>query len=310
MVLIPLLLVCFGLAIVVASADEAIKRLLNLARIFQLSEFVTSFVIAGVIAILPELAIGAMAAANGNSPLGLGLVMGSNIADLTLVIGIIALVAGKLSLNSGTKKHMRTSLLSIIVPVILFMDGELSQFDGAVCILVFLAYMAFIILTRHGFNYSFNSRGKKKLAVEVAVLLASMAVLFFGSSLITDNSQVISESIGLPIFIIGVLVAIGTCIPELSFALRASRNKKSEIGLGNILGNVLADSLLTIGIIAIIHPIKPSVPLAGFSTAIFMALSAVFVYGLSRKGELDREDAMLLLVLYAIFITLQSMMAL
>lgn len=78
------------------------------------------------------------------------------------------------------------------------------------------------------------------------------------------------------------------------------------LGLGNILGNVLADSLLTIGIIALIQPIKPDLALPPLSTGILMVVSAVIVYVLSRDGVLDRRDGVILVMVYALFIAIQS----
>ncbi|HLC00261.1 MAG TPA: hypothetical protein VJL33_02980, partial [Candidatus Bathyarchaeia archaeon] len=111
---------------------------------------------------------------------------------------------------------------------------------------------------------------------------------------------------GLPLFLVGAVVAVGTCLPELAFALRACNKKHCGLGLGNILGNVLADSMLTIGIIALIQPIKPRFLVSPFSTGVFVAISMLLVYALSRDGVLDRKDGALLVIVYAIFIVMQS----
>jgi cation:H+ antiporter len=86
------------------------------------------------------------------------------------------------------------------------------------------------------------------------------------------------------------------------FAIRSCSKMHCGLGLGNILGNVLADSLLTIGIIALIQPIKPDFPLAPLFTGLFMAFSSLVVFVLSRDGSLGRRDSVLLLAMYAVFI--------
>ena len=90
------LFLCAGIAIMVYGADEAINRVSNLSRFFRLSVFVASVVIAGTAAVLPELSIGVISAVDGTSSFGLGVVLGSNVADPTLVVGVVVLVAGKL----------------------------------------------------------------------------------------------------------------------------------------------------------------------------------------------------------------------
>jgi cation:H+ antiporter len=95
----------------------------------------------------------------------------------------------------------------------------------------------------------------------------------------------------------------------MAFAVRSCNKMHCGLGLGNILGNVLADSLLTIGLIALIQPIQPRIFLSPFSTGILMVVSAVIVYLLSRDGVLDRRDGLLLVAVYAVFIAIQSMLA-
>ena len=305
MVLIPILLVCAGLAIIVFSADEAIKRVLNLARYFRLSEFITSFVIAGVVAVLPELTIGVVAALEETSSLGFGVILGSNVADLTLVIGVAVLFAGKLKLESDTVRQIRNSFLAVILPFFLFLDGDISRMDGVILLLAFAVY--FFVLLRSGrYGRSItDGKGKKRFTFEVILLVASLAVLLFGGNLVAHNSQELSLQLGLPLFLVGAIVAVGTCFPEMPFAIRASRRKHGELGLGNILGCVLADSLFTIGVVALIQPIKPLYPIFPLSTAVFLVFSAIILYGLSKDGVLDRRDGAILVTAYGVFLAMQ-----
>ncbi len=305
MLLFSVLLLIVGLAIVVLSADEAIKRLLNLAGLLRLSEFTVSFVLAGVLAILPELSIGILAALGGSSSLGYGVILGANVADLTLVIGIAVLFGGHVDLEPAMLKSIRLSSLAVLLPVILFYDGEISRFDGAILIVVFLIYVTYMLRSKHDGGVAPAKRSKRRVTFEAAILTGSILLLFVGGSLITDNSQGISMEIGLPLFVVGLIVAVGTCLPEMAFSIRACSKKYCHVGLGNILGNVLADSLLTIGVIALMQPIKPAVMLPPLSTGIFMAVSALAMFLLSRDGTLKRKDGALLLVLFGLFVLIQ-----
>jgi cation:H+ antiporter len=309
MVLVSLLLISVGLAIVALSADEAIKRLLNLARFLRLSEFVVSFVLAGIIAILPELSIGALAAVEGNSSFGFGIILGANVADLTLVIGVVVLVAGKFQLDASVIKNVRLSLLAVILPVLLFVDGEISRIDGVILLLAFMLYLFTLLRTKRDGPVFTGRRPKLRFAIETLIFVVSLVFLFFGGTLITDNSQALSIAVGLPLFAVGVVVAVGTCLPEMAFAIRSCNKKHCGLGFGNILGNVLADSMLTIGIIALIQPIKPEFVVTPMLSGVIMAISALAVYMLSRDGILGRKDGVLLLLIYVFFIILQSVLA-
>jgi cation:H+ antiporter len=263
-------------------------------------------VIAGIIAVLPEMTIGVLAAAEGTSSLGFGLILGSNVADLTLVIGVVVLVAGKLTLDSSVIKNVRLSLLAVVLPVLLFVDGDISRVDGIILLLAFMLYWFNLLRTKRDGPAVTGKRQKLRFVFEFLVLAVSLAILFAGATLINDSSQELSLSLGLPLFLVGAVVAVGTCLPETVFALRASKKQHGDLGLGNILGNVLADSMLTIGIIALIQPIKPNFLLSPFSTGAIMVVSAVLLYGLSRDGVLDRKDGALLVTVYIIFLVVQS----
>ncbi len=300
------LFLCAGLAIVVYGADEAIKRLLNLSKYFRLSVFVTGVVIAGTIAVLPEMSIGVIAALEGTAGFGLGLILGSNVADLTLVLGIVVLFAGKLNINSTMLKEMRIAFIAVIIPVVLLWDGTISSQDGLILLLAFLVYVVWLLITgRDKKEIGHSHRGIIRFGVEIALFVIGITVLFIGSDLVLEMVQELNVSLGLPLFFIGTIVAIGTCLPELAFAIRAAESKNGELGFGNIFGNVLADSMLTIGVIALIQPIEPAIPIFPISTALYIILSVVAVYLLSRDGILNRKDGIMLILMYVLFLIVQ-----
>jgi cation:H+ antiporter len=299
------LLLIVGLIIVILTADVATKRLLNLSRYFRLSEFITSFIIAGIVAVLPELSIGIIAALEGSSSLGFGVILGANVADLTLVLGLVLVFSKRLTLDSSTIKHVRISILALVLPVLLFVDGEISRIDGAILVGVFVVYIVFMLKTKTPEDSAKMRSGRRKFAIDTVILIAALVLLFVGGNIITGSSQDLSIQLGLPLFVIGLVVAIGTCLPELAFALRAAKTKHAELGLGNIFGNVLADSMLTIGIIALIQPIKPAQPIIALSTGVFMVFSGALVALLSRKRELTRLHGVVLTLCFLGFIALQ-----
>ena len=309
MILLAVVLLCVGLTLVILSADEAIKRLLNLARFLRLSEFVISFVLAGVIAILPELSIGVLAAAEGSSSLGFGVILGANVADLTLVIAVVVFSSGKFHLDKDIMKNIRLSFLAVILPVLLFIDGEISRLDGFVLVVAFIVYVFFLLRTRHDGASFTGRRQKKQFTIETLILFVSLVLLFVGGTFITNSSQEISLALGLPLFVVGLVIAIGTCLPEMAFAIRSCNKMHCGLGLGNILGNVLADSLLTIGIVAIVQPIKPVLIWPPLIAGLFMVFSTLVVFILSRDGVLDRRDGVVLILIYSLFIALQSAVA-
>jgi len=307
MILLAVVLIGAGLAFVILGADEAIKRMLNIARFLRLSEFVISFVLAGLIAILPELSIGVLAAVEGSSSLGLGVILGANVADLTLVIGVVVLLTGSVHLDAAIIKNMRLSFLAVTLPVLLFFDGEISRIDGVILVAAFMLYVFNLLRTKHDGAAFTGKRTRKQFTIESVILVASLGLLLAGGNLITESSRTLSLALGLPLFIVGLVVAVGTCLPEMAFAIRSCNKLHCGLGLGNILGNVLADSMLTIGIIALISPVRPALILPPLLTGVFMMVSALIVIVLSRNGVLEKRDGFLLILIYVVFIAVQSM---
>jgi len=306
-----LLVLCAGIAIVVYGADEAIKRLLSLSRFFRLSAFVTGVVIAGTLAVLPELSIGVLAALGGSSSFGLGIIFGANVADLTIVLGVVVLIAGNQKMKPIMLRNLKISFIAVLLPVLLLLDGELSSIDGVILVIGFIVYVLWLLLTgRKERQVPIRQRWPKqviRLGITIFMLIIGITVLFIGSQLVTDSSQQLSSLLGFPIFLIGIIVAVGTCLPEMAFAIRASESTDTDIGIGNILGNVLADSMLVIGVIALIQPIKVPSLASPLSAGLFVVASIIFVFWRSKDGELGKRDATLLIGVYAVFIALQYM---
>lgn len=297
-----------GIAIVVYGADEAIKRLLNLSKFFRLSAFIVGVVIAGTLAVLPELSIGILSAIEGSSTFGLGLIFGANVADLTLVIGVVVLVAGTQKMTPDMLKNLKISFLAVLLPVFLLLDGEISRIDGVILLVAFVVYVLWLLITGRGQTEVAErmrlSKRVVRLGITVFLLVIGITVLFIGSELVTQSAQELSSVLGLPLFLIGLIVAIGTCLPEMVFAIRASE-KEGSIGIGNILGNVLADSMLTLGLIAVIFPIRIPNLASPLTAGVFVAVSAIFVYFRARDGEINKKDGLLLIGVYGLFVLVQ-----
>jgi cation:H+ antiporter len=297
-----------GIAIVVYGADEAIKRLLNLSKFFRLSAFITGVVIAGTLAVLPELSIGILSAIEGSSTFGLGLIFGANVADLTLVIGVVVLVAGNQKMTPDMLKNLKISFVAVLLPVFLLLDGEISRIDGVVLLVAFVVYVLWLLISGRGQREVAErmrlSKRVVRLGITVFLLVIGITVLFIGSELVTQSAQELSSVLGLPLFLIGLIVAIGTCLPEMVFAIRASE-KEGSIGIGNILGNVLADSMLTLGLIAVIFPIRIPNLASPLTAGVFVAVSAIFVYFRARDGDINKKDGFLLIGLYGLFVLIQ-----
>ncbi|HZX19937.1 MAG TPA: sodium:calcium antiporter [archaeon] len=299
----PLLIILVGMVVLLKSSEFTVVRVLRLAKHFDMPEYVTSFIAVGVIAILPELSIGINSALSGESNFGLGIVFGSNVADLTLIIGLVALLAPKITLHSEVIKKIWLLIGVVFLPIILLLDGEISRIDGIILLAGFFVYVFSITRTEHVHHFEDK---KDPLFLDAIVLLFALAIMFVSGHFITEAAHDLSVGLALPIFFVGVILAIGTCMPELMFALQAAKRKHSELGFGDILGNVFADCTLTIGIIALIAPIKVenSVLVLSSGTSMIIALFILSLMFLHKKS-IGKKHGLVLIALYIIFLIVQ-----
>jgi cation:H+ antiporter len=300
--LVSLGVILIGFLVMSESAREAVVRLVRVSRHFGVSEFSISFLGVGLVSILPELLIGLNSAADGASSFGLGIVFGSNVADLSLVVGIVALVSGSLSLSRRTLSHLKYVVGLVALPVILLLDGSLSRTDGLLLIGVFVLY-ALLMLWSHKpervRKHVYHSDWKRDAVVVVFLVL----VMVLAGEMITTMAEQISAALVLPLVLVGAMLAVGTCLPELLFSLRATQSNHVEMGVGDVLGNVVADALLAVGLIAVFSPIHPQYPLQSLALGAWMLLELLLVCGLFwLAGRISRTWGLVLVLLYVAFL--------
>lgn len=303
MIWIQVGILVLGFVVLMKSAQSAIKRVIRLSHYARLSEFFISFLIIGIISTLPELSIGINSALLGQSSLGLGIVFGSNIADLTLVMGIVALFSNGIRLQRKVLNESRNVFFLLVAPLLLMVDGTLSRIDGVLLIVLFAWYVYTVYASNLHEAPANKSQASEKPLLDLMVLVGSIILLFFSGNWISNAAESISLTWGLPILFIGILVALGTCLPELMVALQAAQTGHSELGFGDIMGNVCADSTLILGAISIVQPIEPNVPLLAIASGGFIVLALVILLWLFYvKKELTQKEGVYLILLYLVFL--------
>ncbi|MCL6088680.1 MAG: hypothetical protein M1530_00765, partial [Candidatus Marsarchaeota archaeon] len=294
-----------GFGLLVKSADEAILRLVRISHRLGVSQFAVSFIFVGIVAALPELSIALNSALQGTPSLGLGVIFSSNSADLSLVIGMVALVAGGIKMGKPLRNEALWLPLAAALPPVLLLDGELSRLDGVLLLGAFAAYL-WHLRAQKGIKLKHHSSiSRASLGIELGWAMFYLAVLMGAGWLITEAAQNLGLMFSAPLLFIGALLAIGTCLPELTFAIKASNHHHSELGLGNILGNVITDCLGGLGLLAVIHPVKPDYPALALLDGFFVVLVMAFLMVALRKGGISRMEGAGLIVLYLVFLAVQ-----
>lgn len=298
--LILFLVLALSILLVFKSADYATKYSTKVARGLLLPQYVIGFFVVAVIGILPEGLFSVSAAMRGLPSLGLGTIFGSNIADLTLIISIVILFSGReLRADKSLLKTAWIYFATMASPILFGLDGRYSRAEGVALIVIGLLFSIFVLK---------NSRAVKEAPREgfsirdIALLVLSMIALLIGAYSTVEFSVDFAESLRLSPIIIGMfVVALGTTLPELFFSLRAAKHRHDNLALGDILGTVMVDATVVIGLIAAISPFSFDQRMV-YVAGIVMLISLVLLFSLMKSGRIiSKKEALILLLFYLIF---------
>jgi len=289
------------------SAALLIKTLQKISTYLRLSQFVVGFIIMAVATSLPELLVGVTSALAGEPTLALGTVLGSNIANLTLVIGLAAVSARGIRIEPRTSdRDIFYMTISACAPIILLWDGVLSRTEGVALLLFFAIYM--YRLMTEGEQYTKKYKHNHHNAVTVAKLLARFAVgatfLIGSAHILVQNSIALASDFNLPLVLVGLfVVAIGTSLPELAFSIPALIKRQSGMVFGNILGSVATNATLILGVTAVIRPIQITHHSLFIVSSFFLtAVLAIFILFIRSHRKLSWMEGLGLVFIYILFI--------
>ncbi len=309
-----ILILIAGLVLVVLGAEWLVDGSSSIARKAGLSEFVIGLTIVGIGTSMPELVVSLTGALKGNSDIAIGNVVGSNIFNVLLILGLTSLIRPV----NMTKPNLRQDIpLNAVVSFLLIIMGmhsalfgigsenTLSRIDGIVFLGLFVAYMIFSF--KKGKENADEAREEDNRPVWLAVLMVTggLAALIFGGDSFVDSATSIAKSLGVSDkFIAITILAFGTSLPELVTCVVAAIKKKGQLALGNILGSNISNILLILGTSAAAYRKLPGGPGGlSFIGMTYMDLgmliiSSLLIWGAAYTGKgrrIDRADGVIYL---------------
>lgn len=302
-----ILLVISGI-LMAKAAEIIVNSLIMIARFLKMSEFAVSFILMATATSLPELFVGINAALDGNSVLALGNIIGSNIVDLTLVVGITVLLVQNIRVRSAiAKKDSAYMFLLSTFPFIFLLDGSLSRLEGITLVCFYLLYISRLLKMKNEFSKYPNHVSAKKAFYSLLHFLIGMILLIGISKILIFAAEKLAINLGIPLPLIGlVLVAIGTSLPELIFETKAVKKSHSEMVLGDLMGSVITNATLVLGITAIINPIEIQVKSIFYSSIIFLFfVLLLFNIFIRTERKLETIEAIILIFVYIGFIIVE-----
>lgn len=304
--IIDILLLIAGLLMVVFGADFLVDGASAVARRLGVSEFVIGLTIVGFGTSCPELVVSATGALAGNSDVSIGNVVGSNVFNSMLILGLTAVIAPIDITKNNKSRDIPITIAATLLLILLGMKNTLfgigedgiSRIEGIVFLLLFAVYIYSCFKFDDG--TSVEEAGQKQMSVFKAVLAiaAGLAGLIFGGDFFVDSATSIARRIGVSDkFIAITLLAGGTSLPELATCVVAAAKKKGQLALGNILGSNVFNILLILGTATVIHPLSfGSMNMVDMGALLLSALLILTSCYTGKKDMLDRFDGTLLLI--------------
>ena len=307
------ILLLAGLALVVFGADWLVDGASSVARRAGLSEFVIGLTIVGMGTSAPEMVVSLVGALEGNGDITVGNVVGSNVFNTLLILGITAIILPIGITRSNRKRDIPVNLVVTLLLVLLGLEytifgigtDGLSRFDGAILLTLFVVYMW--VSFRSGKDQEQSQEGQKtqKLWISVLMILGGLAALVIGGNLFVNNATGIASRLGISDkFIAVTILAGGTSLPELATCIAAAVKKKGQLALGNIIGSNIFNILLILGTSSVIAPVSfRNINMVDMAVLLVSALALVTCLFVGKRNKLDRLGGTLFLLIWAAYMT-------
>jgi cation:H+ antiporter len=304
-----LLIFIAAIMVLITSGSIMVKSLSKIAAFLRLSEYVIGFIILAFATSLPELFVGISSAINKTPSIVLGTVIGANIANLTYIIGIPVLLARGIKIQS--KKTKKDSLWMIglaTLPLILMLIGSsISRIDGVILLFAFSLYVYKLLKESREFSKEIENRiGRKEIVIAVSLFIFSLVLLYFSSDIVVKYAQILAVEFSIPAIFIGLfMISIGTSLPELVSGITAVLNGHNEMGVGNVMGSVIANSTIVLGVSALIFPITAAFLLFIVSISFMLVVAIIFTTFVEKGNKLSWMEGVSLLLLYIFFLIVE-----
>ena len=311
-ILLQVLLLVGGFVILIKGADWLVDGASSVASNFKISKQLVGLTIVAFGTGAPELAVSITSMIDGNTDMLLGNVMGSNIINIMLLIGVAALIS-PIKINRNTiSKELPLLLLTTVGLVFLFLDTTISganenwitRSDGLICVLFFAIFLYYIIqmTKKNKKDKKVVEKPKWKLGISFLFVLLGLVGVVGGSELVVNSASTIASTIGISDRIIALtVVAFGTSLPELVTTITAARRHENELLVGNIIGSNIFNICIVLGLpVAIFGGIRPES--FDMLDVIMMVVSAALLWLVARRGSpISKKEGALMLIIFAIY---------
>ncbi len=309
MILLSLLLLIGSLFMIAIVSDKIIGYTLILSKVFGLSDMAAGFILLSVTTSLPELSVSILSSTSGEGGLSVGNVLGSNIANLTIIIGLaVFLSKTEIFIKGESQKELIQFLfLSSVIPLFIVQRGSLGPVLGFVLLILFVYFSFTISKTPKESQITEQPNDPtEKPWIAGFKFVCCLVIIIVLSRLVVDSSLEIADFINLPSSIIGAtIIGVGTSLPELATTIQTLKKKYYEMALGNLLGSCITNITLVLGISSLVSFSEVNI-LAVESIMFYVLISSLTVwYMITSNKSINKKGAIFLCAIYVAFVLQQ-----
>ena len=299
-----------GFALLFFGGDWLVNGGVALARRFRISPLVIGMTIVAFGTSAPELLVSMTSSIKGSAGIAMGNVIGSNIANIGLILGLTAILCPIPTENRKVSANGLVMILASLLALVLSLNNGLSRIEG---LILFAGIILFTVIsirlgrTKQNTTQPDAEPQGKEMSVLVALLLVALscAMLAFGADFMVDGATSIAQALGVSDKVIGLtIVALGTSLPELAASVAAALKKEMDISIGNIIGSNIFNLMCVLGVSASIRPIPFDYMQYRMDFVIMMAFSAgliILIQPWKAQGRLGRISGIIMFAAYAIY---------
>jgi cation:H+ antiporter len=306
---VPIVLIVIGFVLLIGGSELLVRGASALALRLGLTPLVVGLTVVAVGTSSPELAVSIKASLGGSGGVAVGNIVGSNICNIGLILGVAALIF-PLSVERKVIRREIPILLAASALFLLFASNKtLTRIEGIISITAVIGYMVFLVIESRR-----SSRSEKELSAAAVpasrlplwscllFIAAGLAALIFGSRFVVEGAVVIAGRAGMPEAVIGLtIVAIGTSLPELATSAVAAAKREADIAVGNVIGSNLFNLLLIGGTAATLRPVETA-QLHPVDFGVMLVLSIILLPFLRTGFKLSRLEGAVLAAGYLVYI--------
>ena len=300
-----------GMALLYYGGDFLVSGSVRFARYLKVSSFVIGATVLAFGTSAPELAASILAALDDAPELAMGNVIGSNIANIGLVLGLVCLIAPITIASSRFKREYPPFLLSALLILFLAWDLKIDDLEG----IIMVGLLAIYIWRSFNYKEDLNTEPEEEVrffsdkgpTFQVLLILIGLIGLVSGAKFLVSGGVSIARTLGIGEWFIGItVVAIGTSLPEIVSSIMAARRGHGEMAIGNIFGSNIFNILMVLGITSIIHPLNITEPIHPDLMIATGLTCLLFILMLRGKHSLGKISGVILLVTYFLYIALKG----